>query len=162
MRNGRFIRELREKYGIDVEELWRNACKTPTEELPERMMDDEVERAFWRQAAVTYDDTPKFSDYAPQVLEKIHLLLGDAKRVLEIGSGTGKFTVPLAKYFEEVIALDHTEDIRTRQQKWEDVHIEQPVDAIFLLTAVYRMLDIRRCLTKMNDTARHRMVLIWT
>ncbi|MFB5192385.1 class I SAM-dependent methyltransferase [Alicyclobacillus fastidiosus] len=171
------IRELRDQHQIDFEALWRQACKTSAEAFPPRMVDDTAEQAFWKDVAKRYDETPKLIDYAPQVAEKILSLLGNAKRVLEIGCGTGKFTVPLARCFEEVIAVDMSQDmleqlhiklfnqgihnVRSMQGKWEDV---QPgkADGIFLVNAVYRMLDIRKCLAKMNEIARQRVVLVWT
>ncbi|WAH43472.1 class I SAM-dependent methyltransferase [Alicyclobacillus fastidiosus] len=136
-----------------------------------------AEQAFWKDAAKRYDDTPKLIDYAPEVAVKIRSLLGEVKRVLEIGCGTGKFTVPLARYFEKIFAVDLSQDmleqlhiklcdqgihnVRTVQGKWEDVQLDR-VDGIFLVNAVYRMLDIRRCLAKMNEIARQRVVLVWT
>lgn len=159
--------------------MWMQACRDEGGDYPSRIIDDAAEEAFWSQHALTYDNTQKLVDYAPHVADKIRHLLGEVHTVLEIGCGTGKFTIPLAKHFDEIIGLDLSEHmlaqlqrkldtknlthVHTMRGKWEDAHIEPgKIDGIFLVNALYRMLDLRTCLRKMNETAKESVVLVWT
>ncbi|WP_051015428.1 metalloregulator ArsR/SmtB family transcription factor [Alloalcanivorax dieselolei] len=78
-------------------------------------------RAFFVRHA---DDLARHQDliaeheqYAEQACELLDRAAGGTDTVLEIGPGDGRFLVPLAQRFEQVLALDHAEAMLERARR---------------------------------------------
>ncbi|MBM4431579.1 MAG: hypothetical protein FJ026_14725, partial [Chloroflexi bacterium] len=65
----------------------------------------ESEAEAWQRAAEWYQDWVRHNDYVEQVLPRLLAILGPRARVLEIGPGSGAFTLPLARAVHEVVAV---------------------------------------------------------
>jgi len=90
-------RELREHY-LHVEDVWQ---------------------ADYLRGSPLYDSLARAEDQGDRLLEGlVRHTTGRGKRLLEVGCGTGRYTKPLAKLADEVIALDiypgQVEAARTR------------------------------------------------
>lgn len=97
---------------------------------------------------------------------------------LDIGSGPGTLTIPLARRLKKVTAvepsaamieclLEHKKDEKLKNidiihDKWEDVDING-IDTYDLVVASYSlsMIDIKDALLKMNQVARKNVCLYW-
>lgn len=177
MNLSRFIIDTKKKYNIDFQRLWQDSILSKGDYNVKRALDDAVESKFWKDLAPKYDDRQTLYDYAPETFEKLLNIIGKNKTVIEIGCGTGKFTLPMAKYSKKILAIDFSEhmlsvikgkiqnndisNIVTKQGKWEDVNIND-VDAVFNINAIYRMWNIKDALLKMNAKAKETVVLVWT
>jgi ubiquinone/menaquinone biosynthesis C-methylase UbiE len=177
MNRSHFTDKIRNGYGVDFEKLWRDSMKSKDEYSRKRAFDDKTETQFWEKFSEKYDHRPSLYDYAPEVLDRIVSLTGHNKKMVEIGCGTGKFTLPMLSFAKEIIALDFSAHmlkkletklqasdygkITLKQGKWEDVTVPV-VGCIYSINAIYRMMEIKKALKKMNDIATDKVVLVWT
>ena len=178
MRQSRFIQEAKMKYGLDFEQFWRDGMRTADGRYAERVCSDQAESLFWESLAPNYDQRSTLFDYAPKTIDTIQRLLGDnINSLIEIGPGTGRFTLPMAKMVSRLTAIDFSEhmlsrldyklrelgirNVRCIHGKWENTLVE-PADGVVAVNAIYRMWDIRLSLRKMNESAKKRVVLVWT
>lgn len=175
--NSHFIRTLVNQYGVDLEELWQDTMRNKDLHSQKRAFNDAVEKQFWAERSQHYDQQPSLYDYAPHVLDRIVHYTGKDKTMIEIGCGTGKFTIPMLTAAKHIHAVDFSKDMLTRlekklsvetrqkisltQGKWED-YPAQEVDCIYSVNALYRMRKIKHALSKMNRVARSQVVLVWT
>ncbi|MCL2460961.1 MAG: class I SAM-dependent methyltransferase, partial [Euryarchaeota archaeon] len=107
------------------------------------------------------------------------LPLSPVSRVLDIGSGPGFFTLPIAKQVASVTAvepakgmhelllerckMENVSNVSCIAQRWEDVSIEQldaPYDLV-LASFSLGMPDIRTALLKMNACSCGEVVCYW-
>ena len=90
-------------------EAWKHqldACRQ------QRSKTDDVE--YWNQAACWYDNWVQDNDYVEKILPFIQTYLQADAHVLEIGAGTGGFTVPLSRMAAQVVAVEPSQDMRTK------------------------------------------------
>ena len=66
----------------------------------------------WERLALWYNRWTAHNDYVIRVLPRLLGLVGPAARILEIGPGTGAFTLPLARSAEEVVAIEPSSNMR--------------------------------------------------
>lgn len=79
------------------------ACRREREES-----DDEA----WQRLAHWYDTWVQHNDYVDLILPRLLRHAGSTARVLEIGPGSGAFTIPLASAVREVVALEPSPAMR--------------------------------------------------
>lgn len=79
------------------------ACRREREES-----DDEA----WQRLAHWYDTWVQHNDYVELTLPRLLRHAGSTARVLEIGPGSGAFTIPLASAVREVVALEPSPAMR--------------------------------------------------
>ena len=172
-----FIKTLRDRHGVDFEGLWRDSMAVKDGQSRKRAFDDNAEIRFWETYSEQYDQILSLYDYAPQVLDRIVSLAGKNKTMIEIGCGTGKFTIPMMGFAKTIIALDFSPDMLKRFKakiagsdsdkltikhgKWESIIIP-PAECIYCINSLYRMSSIKHALIKMNRLATEKVVLIWT
>lgn len=177
MNKSRFIMDTNEKYNVDFQKLWQESILSKSDYNVKRALDDKVESKFWEKFAPQYDNRGTLYDYAPETFDMLLNIMGENKTIIEIGCGTGKFTLPMAKYSKEIVAIDFSkhmlsvikkkiqnnniDNIVTKWGKWEDVNINK-VDTIFNVNAIYRMWNIKDSIIKMDAHAREKVVLVWT
>ena len=159
----------------DTETIWRETLGSASEYAYKRAFDDEVEIDFWKSHSKIYDTLPSLYDYAPETLDNIISVIGDNKSVLEIGAGTGKFTIPMSKRQKKIIAVDMSKDmldklddkannihnIVTINSKIEDIK-DYKVDVIYGVNSIYRMQDIKNTIKSLMNIASEKALFVWT
>ncbi len=68
--------------------------------------------AMWHRLADWYDKWVEHNDYVDVVLSRLPTQLGRRTRVLEIGPGSGAFTLPLASSVGQVVAVEPSRAMR--------------------------------------------------
>ena len=135
-----------------------------------------AEEARWRRLTRDYDRNALHSS-APELVRRLtrHIELGES--VLEIGPGTGGFTLPIASFAATVTALDISEamlsilqqkltagsigNVRCLLGEWPDTPVT-PHDCVVAVNSLYRIRDIRSCIEAMSAAARRRVVVVWS
>lgn len=162
---------------IDFEEKWHEYIESKEGYARERAFDDEAERIFFKKLSNKYDDNPTLYDYSKEVFDFIDELIYEGKNLIEIGAGTGKFTIPLSKKCKGVIANDFSIDmlnvlegkirehnitnIDTIQGKWEEINVGHS-DYILSVNSLYRIWDIKDALSKMDKLAKEKVIIVRT
>jgi SAM-dependent methyltransferase len=139
-------------------------------------LDAEGERARWRQTAAAYNRNALHVT-APAFAQHVAALVQPGDTVLEIGPGTGGFTVPVARRAARVLAVDVSDamldalraelaargiaNVETVEGEWPNVSV--PVhDVVVAVNSLYRILDIRTTIERMTAAARRRVVVGWS
>lgn len=138
----------------------------------------EAEEDSWQRAAPRYDGWVRNNDYVEQTLPYLLPLVDSRARVLEIGPGTGAFTVPLALATREVVAVEPSASMRVilsanlARARGENVRIiSQPIEEVietlegafelaFASYSLYNVEPIDRVLRGLMRVARHVIVLM--
>lgn len=138
----------------------------------------ETEDESWQRAARWYESWVRNNDYVVLTMPRLLPLLDRESRVLEIGPGTGAFTMPLAQAVGEVVAVEPSVNMREilnhnlSQAGIENVHvipnpIEEAVESLngsfdlaFASYSLYNVEPIDRVIRDLAQLARHIMVLI--
>ena len=155
---------------IDWNEMWRNAKLNSTwrKVFGER---DTVD--YWNRRAENFDRNARDGRGRKLVERLIHRFkIGNDTTVLDIGAGTGRLAVPLAKVAKSITAVEpaagmlnillrNTEkenlhNINVIRKKWEEVVGGADVRGHDLLLACHSlgMMDITGALRKMNTLAK--------
>ncbi|MCX7839959.1 MAG: class I SAM-dependent methyltransferase [Anaerolineae bacterium] len=72
----------------------------------------ENEEKFWEHFASWYDNWVRHNDYVSLVFPRLATYVSKSSRVLEIGPGSGAFTVPLARAVKQLVALEPSASMR--------------------------------------------------
>lgn len=132
---------------------------------------DEDDRAMWNNFAEQYDTrTPP----STELLVMLRELARPGDTVLDIGAGTGRITLPVARFVRRVTALDHSPgmlDILRRklidqqilnvdviETTWEQAEVE-PHDIVIAIWSLYRQPDILAALRKLVDRTCRTLVI---
>ncbi len=67
---------------------------------------------MWQRLARWYDKWVAHNDYVGVILPRILPYVGKSTRVLEIGPGSGAFTIPLASQVKELVAIEPSRAMR--------------------------------------------------
>lgn len=130
------------------------------------------ERETWERLARWYDCWVRHNDYVSIFMPRLLALLDPppTSRVLEIGPGSGAFTLPLASVVKQVVAAEPSQpmrDVLTRKcassgvnnvtvlpRRIEDVveTLEGPFDLVLAAYSMYNLLSI-------DQVLRHLLVL---
>lgn len=143
-----------------------------------RKLNDEVEREFWVKAAPFYTQRNNLNDDTDKMANRLHELLGEGRAVLEIGCGTGNFTVLMARYSKRILGVDFSaamlaelkkradqeglSNIDMVNAKWEDFVPEEKADYIVSVNSLYRIRDMEGALLKMHESVARGVILIRT
>ncbi len=130
------------------------------------------DRALWESFAAQYDDRVPV---CAAVLDILKSLLHPDDTVLDVGAGTGRYTLPLAHATRRVTALDPSPDMLARlREKLEaqdvtNVDLLQstveaaelvPHDLVLAAWSLYRQRDILASLRKLTQAARRALVIV--
>ncbi|MEG0385086.1 methyltransferase domain-containing protein [Solibacillus cecembensis] len=156
---------------IDFEKLWKEGMHNWHGEMPERMIDDALEEAFWSQSMQkkSYRQTDA---HTKPIYEKMRKHIPDNATCLEIGPGWGNYTFPLREDVEKLTLVDGSESVLQYLQqyfvgdegvqyiraKWEDAEVEQH-DVVMGVNCYYRIYEMNEALLKMNDLAKKRVII---
>jgi SAM-dependent methyltransferase len=140
----------------------------------------ESEDQAWQRAAEWYQDWVRHNDYVDLILPRLMTVLGPTARVLEIGPGSGAFTLPLAHAVQEVVAVEASAEMRAvlgrylAQAGIGNVHlvpqqIEKavetlagPFDLAFASYSLYNVEAIDVVIRNLVHLARHVVALMGT
>ncbi|GAB4535814.1 MAG: hypothetical protein Kow0063_20520 [Anaerolineae bacterium] len=73
---------------------------------------EEEDYQVWQRLGGWYDAWVRHNDYVDQVLPRLLRHLSSSGRVLEVGPGSGGFTLPLAPAVQEVVAVEPSAKMR--------------------------------------------------
>lgn len=132
---------------------------------------------FWDYMSSIYEEieqnNKELIDRVINVMEE-EKLFSKSTRVLEIGAGTGSFTIPLSRRVRQVLAIDSSRgmldklenrlkefkisNVRTLHEKWENVKINKKFDFVF--AAFCPAVNNKERLFKMKDVSKGYACLI--
>jgi precorrin-6B methylase 2 len=139
-----------------------------------------ADEALWQRLAPWYDQWVQQNDYVELVLPQIRRLLRPQARVLEVGPGTGAFTLPLARIAGEVVAIEPSEGmravlarnlaaegldhVRLLPQRVEDAlaQLDGRHDLALASHSLYNVLDIAEVVRALVSLAPHVVILMGT
>ncbi len=132
---------------------------------------DKDDRAMWASFAEQYDERTRFSDGLQTLLEA---LVHPGDTVLDVGAGTGRIALPLARIARRVTALDHSpamldvlrrkmiqqevNNIQIVETTWQQAEVE-PHDVVIAIWSLYRQSDILTALRKLVTATRRTLVI---
>lgn len=163
---------------IDFNEVWLETMGWNDSYKNQRKFSDEIESIFWKKLASRYTVEYNLNNDTDKIANKLYELLGKNNNILEIGCGTGNFTILMAEYSKEILGIDFSSDmlfelekkllnktnvnIELLQSKWEDYSDKKQYDYIVSVNSLYRISDIKNALIKMNEIAIKGVILIRT
>ncbi|MCP3742038.1 class I SAM-dependent methyltransferase [Rossellomorea sp. BNER] len=156
---------------IDFEKLWKEGMLDWHGKIPERMVDDELEEAFWTQSMKKKTDK-QTDDYAKRIYQKVKEHIPQNSSCIEIGPGWGNYTFPLSEDVKRLTLVDGSEcvlaylkqyfdsdaPVQFVHSKWEEAQIEQH-DVVIGVNCFYRMYEMKAALKKMNRLAKKRAII---
>ncbi|MCX7791289.1 MAG: class I SAM-dependent methyltransferase [Chloroflexaceae bacterium] len=156
---------------IDFVAAWAAAMRR----RPSKRLDPAEDRAFWQQYAAEYDVRAGSAGAVPRCLALVAGLLGPDDTLLDVGAGTGRFTLPLARHVRSVTALDQSAamldmlerkaslhgitNIRRVEADWPNASVE-PHDVVLAAWSLYRQLDIGAALARLVAVTRRTLVVL--
>ena len=134
----------------------------------------------WDRTASWYGSWVQENDYVDRVFPYLQEALPADARVLEIGSGTGAFTLPLARAAGEVLAIEPSRhmrehlDINLQAAGLSNVNllpkrieellpdVQGPFQLIFASFSLYNISDIDLVIGGLLPLTRHLIILLGT
>ena len=129
----------------------------------------------WRELAELYDRWCEATDYPGKLIDKVSSFLKSDDAVLEIGPGTGAFTVSLAEKVRTLVAIEPSFAMRgilTRKIKTagiknvtvlpcrlEELKIDEKFDIVFAAFSL-GVRDFKEAILKMTKFSRRYCILI--
>jgi hypothetical protein len=156
---------------IDFEKLWKEGMLDWQGEMPERMVDDVLEEAFWEQS-LKKKTAKQTDEYAKKVYERIKQHIPQEASCIEIGPGWGNYTFPLSKDVNSLTLVDGSASVLAYLEqyfekdalvqfvhgKWEEALLE-PHDVVVGVNCFYRIYEMNAALIKMNNLAKKRAII---
>ncbi len=136
------------------------------------------DETVWRKLADWYDTWVEHNDYVELVLSRLPIPLGAETRVLEIGPGSGAFTLPLASTVREVVALEPSlamrqvlernlaraglTNVRIVPERVEEGlgDVDGPFDLTLASHSLYNVEPIADVMRALVSLSRHTVVLM--
>ncbi|MCS6826643.1 MAG: class I SAM-dependent methyltransferase [Caldilinea sp.] len=157
---------------IDFAGAWRERLIADN---PKGRLDPEIDRQFWASIADDYDRQIEASGSCKRTLEMIVRWLRPTDTLLDVGAGTGRFTLPLAARVASVTALDDSPDmLRVLAQKIKAQGVSNvkllygamestplpPHDVVLAAWSLYRQLDLPATLRRLAASARRLLIIV--
>ena len=161
---------------LNLNEIWQDSFGWNGENANPRKLDDELERRFWVNLAPRYTKEYNLNNDTPLLAEALSKRIEKGSTVLEIGPGSGNFTLLMAKYVGKIIGVDFSSamlselsarakagsitNIELVNAKWEDYTPTEKVDYIVSVNSLYRIKDMQSALMKMYDSVNKGVILL--
>ena len=125
-----------------------------------------------------YEIQIKHNNYPADILDKIQSFIDKDSTILDMGAGTGAFTVPLSKNVKEITALEPSNEmlshlknkmseaginnIKIINKRIEDVSIKdmRRYDIVLAAYSLYDIKDIKAELKKMLSISENRLFIV--
>jgi SAM-dependent methyltransferase len=139
-----------------------------------RRLEPSEDLAFWEGYASRYDDGGRDAS-AAQTLALIEPFVRRDDTVLDVGAGTGRFTLPLAARARRVTALDaspHMLEVLHRKLATRNVENVEPVlgdltgtalrphDVVLAAWSLYRQVDLPAALQALVQATRRTLIVV--
>ena len=163
---------------IDFDEVWFETMGWNSFCQEDRKFFDKDEADFWKKLAPRYTTEYNLNNDTHKIAQKLAELLGENQNILEIGCGTGNFTMLMAKYSKHILGVDFSQDMLNElnkrlnaenyqhvdliQSKWEDYSPNNKFDYIVSVNSLYRIRYMKEALVKMHETATKGVILVRT
>ena len=159
---------------IDWNELWKAIYISS----PERMEKEHDPAAVWDRRAAAYRRATR-GEHRATAREIAILGVQPGETVLDMGAGTGRLAVPVARTAAHVTALDPSEGmlaiLRERmaaegltnysclRKRWEDATIGRDVEPHDVVVAAFSLgfYDLAAALEKLDAAARRAVYIFW-
>lgn len=161
---------------LNLNQIWQDSFGWNGENANPRKLDDELERRFWLNLAPRYTKEYNLNNDTPLLAEALSKRIEKGSTVLEIGPGSGNFTLLMAKYVRKIIGVDFSSamlselsarakaesitNIELVNAKWEDYTPTEKVDYIVSVNSLYRIKDMQSALMKMYDSVNKGVILL--
>jgi SAM-dependent methyltransferase len=156
---------------IDFAQAWHDC----TAQDPNHRGEAAVDLAFWRAHAAGFDEHARASGYYEGTLAALQALVRPSDTLLDVGAGTGRFALPLARSVHQVTALDHARPMldvlrqRARQHEiinltlveaaWENAEVERH-DVVLAAWSLYRLPDMLAGMHKLIAATRRTLIIV--
>jgi hypothetical protein len=156
---------------IDFNAAW-HSC---TAQDPSHRGDAAVDLAYWESHAAGYDDHSRAPGHYEGTLAAIQSLVRPEDTLLDVGAGTGRFALPLARHVRHVTALDHArpmldllqQNARAQQltnltlqaEPWETATVA-PHDVVLAAWSLYRLPDMLTGMKKLIAATRRTLIIV--
>ncbi|WP_100401394.1 class I SAM-dependent methyltransferase [Bacillus sp. FJAT-42315] len=160
---------------IDFVELWKEGMRNWDGVLPERMVNDELEEAFWQQLIDKKTVEANEDPYAKKIQGFLDTLILPEDEVLEIGPGWGNYTFFLAEKANNVTCVDSSASVleflkrasekkqfhrmQFIEDKWEEHTVSKKYDVVFGMNCFYRMYQIEKTLRNIQESAKRLAII---
>lgn len=151
---------------MDFVQAWNHMQQQEPRSVPEH------DQHFWSQHAHTFDqrDNP-----TPQTVKWLKTLLPPGSSLLDLGAGTGRFSLPLAPGVSRVTAVDHSPHMlqvlqdKQASQGIQNVGVLQgdhhhlpltPHDTVLAAWVLYSSRNLEATLRRMASLARLQVVVL--
>lgn len=156
--------------GIDYAAAWKRLADRGTLDCWRPAAD----RAYWRSHGETYDE--RFpDDETPEGFDAIRRAADGASTALELGPGTGRYTVRLAERVDRVTAVDYSKPmleqlrvrlatagvagVRRRHGRWPDVDVDGH-DLVCTAWTMYSQEDLTAALEALVHATGRTLVIV--
>jgi ubiquinone/menaquinone biosynthesis C-methylase UbiE len=155
---------------IDFLAAWRTAMLSHAD----ARIDPAVDRAFWEDYARIYDERTAMPGSYDRTLDALTTLVRQTDTLLDVGAGTGRFALPLARHMRAVTALDYSPAmLAILERKARDAGITNiaiveaaletmtvpPHDIVLAAWSLYRQVDIAAALTALIRATTRTLVI---
>ncbi len=141
---------------------------------------EEPDGKAWQRMASWYENWVEHNDYVEIIMPRLSRLLTPTARVLEIGPGSGAFTIPFAAQVQEVVVIESSAtmreiltqnlaranitNVRVVPQRVEDglPKLKEHFDLAFASFALYNVYQIDAIIRELVHRARHCAFLMGT
>ena len=164
---------------IDFNAVWQETFGwNAAGDTDNRKFNDQAENDFWVRLAPRYTQEYNLNHDTGLIADKLAGLLGRNKTILEMGCGSGNFTLLMAQYSQQILGLDFSPamlavleerrlaegigNIRTQAGKWEDFTTDAVFDYIVSVNSLYRIRDIKSALLKMHAYSTQGFIIVRT
>ena len=163
---------------VNLDDLWQKDQGWDAERKSGRKFDDRAELEFWDKLAPTYSRQYNLYRDSVPLRDKLKEVFGEGKKIIDLGCGSGNFSIPLSKYSKEILALDFSpamlkqlaisikqegcKNIRMVCSKWEDYTEDYQADFVLAVNSLYRVCYMRQVLSKIVLYGRKGFVIVRT
>lgn len=132
------------------------------------------EESYWSRYACNYDIRRRSGKGQDQILQTIIGLIGSAESVLEIGAGTGAYTIHMADKVERVTVIEPSpsmisilqknlgnskiNNVRIDKCRWQEAEVT-PHDVVLAAGCIYVFYDIENAIKKMLAASCEKLIL---